>query len=124
MCGAVEGHVGPDDGPVADADLARIENDAVEVYEDVAADAQVEAVVDGDGRLDPGVVGEERFVFFRSGCRFGQGIGVAYYPFWVLGQYKFLCVYIWVFDFIGVVVMVVVVVILLRQVTVVSFGFM
>lgn len=79
MRGAVEGYVGPDDGPVADADLARVEDDAVEVDEDVAADAQVEAVVDGDGRLDPGVVGEESVVLLGGRCGLGEGFGVACY---------------------------------------------
>ena len=81
MRGAVEGYVGSDDGPIADADLTRIEDNAVEVYEDVAADAEIEAVVDCDGRLDPGFVVEEGIVLFRSRCDVGEGVGVACYPF-------------------------------------------
>ena len=77
---AVKGDVGPDDGSIADTDLARVEHDAVEVDEDVAADVEVEAVVDGDGGFDPGVCVEDSIVFFGRGCWGGEGSEVACYP--------------------------------------------
>ena len=76
----VKGDVGPDDGSIADADLARVEHYAVEVDEDVAADVEVEAVVDGDRRFDPGVCVEDGIVFFGRGCWGREGSEVACYP--------------------------------------------
>lgn len=59
----VETHIRPDEGARADGDETRVEDGAVEVDEDAGGGAQVGAVVDVDGGLDPGVGVEEGVVF-------------------------------------------------------------
>ena len=55
----VEAAVGADEGAGTEGDGARVDEGGVEVEEDAGAEAHVAAVVDVDGRLDPGVLGEE-----------------------------------------------------------------
>ena len=77
---AVEGDIRADDGPIADAHLACVEHDTVEVYEDVAADVEVEAVVGGEGRFDPRFGVKEGVVFLGGRGWSGEGSEVACYP--------------------------------------------
>ncbi|KAL2829071.1 hypothetical protein BJY01DRAFT_126874 [Aspergillus pseudoustus] len=66
---AEETHVRPDERARPDRHAARVEDRAVEVDEDAAAHAEVCAVVDCDGPLDPGVCGEDGvFFFFCCSC--------------------------------------------------------
>lgn len=55
MRGTVETHEGPDQSPRSNRYLARVEERAVRVDEDIAANFEVRAVVDADGALNPGV---------------------------------------------------------------------
>lgn len=75
MRGAVETDVGTDEGARADGDEARVGDDTVKVDEDALAHPHVEAVVDVDGRLNPGIALELglvcRGVIQRRGKRRG-----------------------------------------------------
>lgn len=62
MCATVETDVGTEEGARADGDEARVDDDTVEVDEDALAQPHVEAVVDVDGRLDPGLALEQGLV--------------------------------------------------------------
>lgn len=55
MRDTVETHEGPDQSSRSNRYLARVEERAVRVDEDIAANFEVRAVVDADGALDPGV---------------------------------------------------------------------
>ena len=66
-------HVGGEQASRSDAHGAGVQDGAVEVDEHALADVHVGAVVDADGGLDPGVGGEEVFVFLCCGGGWWEG---------------------------------------------------
>lgn len=75
MASGEEAHIRSDQRPCADRHLARVQECAVEIYEDIVAQLDIGPVVNSNRRFDPGKGFERSFVFFLGRIRVARGNG-------------------------------------------------